>query len=211
MRRAAIPLLLLLVVACHPQVPPDVLRQWQGPQRYTCCNLHYEGPAINDANYTVGALLPLGTPVTVKGMTSDSVTFAAGATELTLTHAYGTQQESAQQYFAKVLVDADPRARLATFSPSVQAAINNGRVEKGMTREQVVLSLGYPPTHRTATLDQATWTYWYNRWVTYTVTFDANGYVSAIEGTDAPTDHQPVSQVAPPTAKPARGAPRKKR
>jgi hypothetical protein len=137
-------------------------------------------------------------------MTADSVTFASGATRLSLYHSYGREQETAQQYFHKVLVDTDPRTRFATFPAKAQEAINDGRVERGMTREQVLMSLGYPPTHRTATTDLTVWTYWYNRWATYTVSFGADGRVQAISG-PAPTHNDPVPEpTPPPTPAPAR-------
>ncbi len=64
------------------------------------------------------------------------------------------------------------------------------------------MSLGYPPTHRTASTDANTWIYWYNRWVTYQVQFDAKGVVSNIMG-NAPTRNEPI--VAPtPVPRPVR-------
>src|SRR5262249_754666 len=149
MRRGAIVLALVVVGGCKAAAPPEVLREYQTRSLMICCNLHYETDEINDANYYVGALLPLGTPVTVQGMGSDSVTFTADGRNRTLFHKYGTAQESSRQYIDKVLVTEDPKPRLTHFSRSAQQAIREGRVERGMTKEQVILSLGYPPTHRT--------------------------------------------------------------
>jgi outer membrane protein assembly factor BamE (lipoprotein component of BamABCDE complex) len=75
-----------------------------------------------------------------------------------------------------------------------------------MTRDQVIMSLGYPPTHRTASLQDAEWTYWYNTWVTYKVVFNAAGKVDNIVGSPAPTKNEPIVDApAPrPTAKPAK-------
>ena len=170
------------LAACHPPVSPEVLRQWQSRPLYTCCNIHYEGDTINDASPLVGSMLPFGSSATVQKMTNDSVTFRAGGTVLTLVQRYGRDQESSQQYFSKILVDTDPHARFATFSKQVQRAITDGRVERGMTKEQVIMSLGYPPTHRTASTDAWTWTYWTNQWVTFQVQFGADGKVSNLVG-----------------------------
>jgi len=38
----------------------------------------------------------------------------------------------------------------------------------------VLMSLGYPPVHRTPSLDAPQWTYWENRWVSYVVYFDGD-------------------------------------
>src|SRR5262249_54559147 len=161
----------------------------------------------NDANYYVGALLPLGTPVGVQAMGSDSITFVADGRKLTLSHKYGTGQESLRQFIDKVLVAEDPKPRLARYSRSAQQAIRESRVERGMTKEQVILSLGYPPTHRTLSITANEWTYWYNRWVTYKVQFDDHGVVSTVVGRPAPTQDQPIQPDAAPT--PARKAPPK--
>lgn len=197
MKRAiAIGLVGFGLAACHPPVSPEVLRQWQTRTLYTCCNIHYEGDAINDANYSVGSLLPFGSSATVEKMTSDAITFRAGGTLLTLVHAYGRDQESAQQYFAKILVDSDPHAQFATYSKQVQSAITDGRVERGMTKPQVLMSIGYPPTHRTASTDMNTWTYWTNRWITYQVQFGDDGKVSNLIG-NAPTRNEPIVEPTP--------------
>ena len=202
MRRAiAASILVAVMVGCHAAVPPDVLQKWQSRTLYTCCSIHYERNEVSDANYFVGNTLPFGSQVTVTAMTSDTVTFSAGGTNLTLVHKYGRDQESAQQYFAKILVDTDPRLQFATFPKDVQSAITDGRVERGMTKPQVIMSLGYPPTHKTASTNLNTWTYWYNRWVTYQVTFDDNGKVANIVGT-APTNNQPIIAPTPIPAAP---------
>jgi hypothetical protein len=211
-QRAALLLASAMVVGCAAAVAPDVLQQWQTRQLYTCCNLHYEDPAkISDANYSVGSILPFGSAASVMAMTNKSVTFRSDATDFTVTQSYGRAQESAQQYFAKLLVDTDPRTHYATFSPSVQAAIRDGQVERGMTREQVLMALGYPATHRTASTDAGTWVYWYNRWVTYHVHFGLDGLVTRIVGGVAPSNNEPVQQAVVETPTPQPAAPKKRK
>ncbi len=193
MKKALGMLLVLTAFACHRPVPADVLQGYQSRTLYTCCNIHYESSEILDANFYVGSTLALGAPARVVAMTNDSVTFDAGRVKLTLYHSYGTEQESSLAYFDKVLVSEDPRLRVAGFSKRVQDAIRDGRVERGMTREQVILSLGNPPTHRTPSTSAPEWTYWYNRWVTYRVAFDERGVVSNVIGRPAPTRDEPVA------------------
>jgi hypothetical protein len=201
MRRIAFVGAVVLIAACKTAAPPGLLQEYQGRSLMTCCNIHYEGEEVNDANYFVGAMIPAGTPVQVQSMTGNSVTFTADRKKLTLVHTYGRDQESLQQYVNKILVPDDPKAELARFPHAVQQAIHDGRVEKGMTRQQVIMSLGYPPTHRTASTTSNEWTYWYNRWVTYKVQFDDRGVVSNVIGRPAPTQDQPIQPE--PTPKPA--------
>jgi hypothetical protein len=194
---------MVFVAACKQPAPPGLLQEYQGRSLMTCCNIHYETNEVNDANYFVGATIPAGTPVQVQSMTGNSISVTADGKQVTLVHSYGRDQESMQQYVNKILVPGDPKARLATFSRSAQQAIHDGRVEKGMTREQVIMSLGYPPTHRTASTSDNEWTYWYNRWVSYKVQFDNQGLVSNVVGRPAPTQDKPIEPDPIPVPKPA--------
>jgi hypothetical protein len=203
MRRIALVGLVALVAACKQAAPPGLLQEYQSRSLMTCCNIHYETNEINDANYFVGSTLPAGTPVQVQAMTGNSVTFTADGRTLTMVHSYGSAQESMQQWVSKILVPDDPKAKLATFPRSAQDAIREGRVEKGMTKDQVIMSLGFPPAHRTASVSDNEWTYWYNRWVTYKVQFDNQGLVANVIGRPAPTQDKPITPDPAPAAKPA--------
>jgi hypothetical protein len=171
-------------------------------ERFTCCNLHYSSDAISDANYWTGTKLPVGTPVRIEHLTSDSVTFSTGKVLLTLTHEYGTKKESFQQYLDKVLVASDPRPQIADYPRPVRRAIDNAKIERGMTREQVLLSLGYPPMDRTASVQDREWTYWWNRSFYYKVVFDDAGKVADVVGRPAPTAEVAIPNAdQPPPAK----------
>jgi hypothetical protein len=180
-----------LAMGCrHPAPPPSpaVLQQLSGKTFFTCCNLHYEDQDISDANYWVGKLLPAGTVVRVGDVSEDAVTLLAADLKLKLTHEYGTDEEPLDQYLAKVLVTNDPKPRIAAFPKAVRRAIEYGKVEIGMTREQVLISLGYPATDRTPSLQDQEWTYRYNhRDTPYRVAFDEAGKVSDVIGRPAPT------------------------
>jgi hypothetical protein len=186
MRPCAIALC-LLVAGCAPSLTREQLGDYQTRTLYTCCNIHYEHDELNDANYHVGTTLPLGTPVKVVGGVRGGFTFAAGPRTFTMYHAYGTEQETLTQFMDKLLVREDPTPVVERYPQAVQDAIRESRVEPGMTREQVIFSVGYPPTHRTPGTDAPEWTYWHNRWVTYRVVFDAAGTVSSLVGSSAPT------------------------
>ena len=197
---------IVALAGCRPGLAPEAMRDYQSRMLFTCCNLHHEGDQISDANYYVGATIPLGTPAQVLGTGGHSVTFSADGTKIKLDHKYGADQEPFQHYLDKILVSEDPKARVANLPQAVREAIHDGRVERGMTREQVLLSLGYPPTHRTPSTTANEWLYWYNRWVTYRVAFNDAGTVENVIGRPAPTRDQPIEaekRVIPP-AKPAK-------
>ena len=50
-------------------------------------------------------------------------------------------------------------------------AISQGTMRLGMTREQVLMARGYPPRHKTPSLDGERWVYWSSRFVHRTLLF----------------------------------------
>jgi hypothetical protein len=188
---------MMLGLGCRQPPSPEALKPLENRNLFTCCNIHYEGEEITDANYFVGAKLPPGTPVRIENLTADSVVFVAGEVKLTLTHQLGKKDEPMQRYVDKIFVPASPRSKIDSYPPPVRRAIDGGRVERGMTRDQVLASLGYPPADRTPSLPDRTWIYWYNRWNTYQVVFDESGKVADVIGRPAPTAQVPITNAAP--------------
>ena len=73
----------------------------------------------------------------------------------------------------------DQRTDLSRFSDQERALIRAGEVGVGMSREAVILALGYPPSHQTPSLQNQAWTYWRDRFRTFVVEFE-NGKVARI-------------------------------
>jgi hypothetical protein len=193
----ALALPLLALAACKGPVVPSPLT---GESRYLCCNMHYEKPEVTDVNYQRGALIPFGTRVQILEVRKASVKFQPeGHPPMTLVMRHGRNIVTMDQYMDRIFVTEDPRLKLrgkaappargkkgskAARTPDTSAAIVNAieqsTVEVGMTRDQVLMSLGYPPPHRTPSLESPTWTYWMNRWDTFTVNFDGNKVASVV-------------------------------
>ena len=164
--------LLLTAAGCRgPSIPHPLVSQ----SRFTCCNLHYEKAELTDVNFQQGTLLPLGTRVEILEVGRNRVKFQpAGGTPLTLGFRYGKSTLSFDQYLERIFLTADPHARLPKSSVARQKLITQGTVEKGMTRDEVLLALGYPPAHRTPSLTGVDWHYWQNRWHQFVVFFDGD-------------------------------------
>jgi len=56
--------------------------------------------------------------------------------------------------------------------------ISEGKPYKGMSKKGVMIALGYPAPHRTASPDADVWYYWRNRYTNYAVNFE-NGIVAS--------------------------------
>lgn len=85
---------------------------------------------------------------------------------------------SVEQYIGKI-TSPEP-ASLAEYSEQDQAGIAAGKAMIGMTKEGVMVALGYPAAHRTPSLDSSTWVYWTNRFKTIAVEFDEQGKVKSL-------------------------------
>ena len=53
-----------------------------------------------------------------------------------------------------------------------EAAIEEGVLVEGMSREAVIMSYGYPPEHQTSSLNNDTWMYWMNKFKRKRVCFE---------------------------------------
>lgn len=76
---------------------------------------------------------------------------------------------------------SEKKKAVGQHSAAVQNAINNCRIIKGMTKNEVLLARGYPPAHATASLEGDAWQYWFRRLENGEVIF-TNGVVSDITG-----------------------------
>jgi hypothetical protein len=129
---------------------------------YLCCNLHYDPrkPEITDALPTQGTLIPFATRVEVQKVTRDSVQFeAAGHPPITLEYEHGTTAHPFDQFLGRLFVTEDPRLKLKKVPARQVKLVEKGTVAPGMSRDQVLMAIGYPPADGTASLEASAWTY----------------------------------------------------
>jgi len=156
-------------------------------QGFACCVLHYSHDWINDGNYAELPMIPAGTPIEVLNYGSNRAYVKVDGKPMRLGHDYGRDQESLENWVNKVVVNDDPRPRIATYAPPVQAAIREGKVMVGMTREQAIASIGYPLTSENISLDAPTWRIWRSSHGEYDLNFGADGRIKSITGEDSVT------------------------
>jgi len=181
-------IVLAVALAAAPLVAgcpgPKVESPLNGQVRYTCCNIRYEKPEISDVNYQQGAILPYGTRVQIIEVRKNQVKFLpVGHPEMTLSYKHGRKVYPFEQYLDRIFL-ADPpklasttatvKGKKVTSAPKFAKQIEQGFVEPGMTRAEVLMAIGYPPAHRTPSLEQPIWTYWRNRWDVFMVYFDGD-------------------------------------
>src|SRR3984885_13150272 len=87
---------------------------------FACCVLHYSRDWINDGNYAELPMIPVGTPIEVLSYGSNRAYIKVDGKPMRLGHDYGRDQESLEVWVGKIVVNEDPRPRIATYAPPVQ-------------------------------------------------------------------------------------------
>src|SRR4029434_8548675 len=84
---------------------------------------------------------------------------AAGHPPITLAYEHGGKALSFDQYLSRLFVTEDPRLKLKNVHARQPKTVAKGTIAPGMSRDQVLLAVGYPPADRTPSLEAAAWTY----------------------------------------------------
>ena len=151
-------------------------------QGYACCVLHFSRDWINDGNYAELPMIPAGTPVEVLSYGSNRAYVKIDGKPMRLGQDYGRDQESLEAWVRKIVVNEDPRPRIATYAPTVQEAIRQGKVMVGMTRDQAIVAVGYPLTSENVSLDAPVWRMWRSSHGEYDLNFGPDGRITAVTG-----------------------------
>src|SRR5262245_2070569 len=157
---------------------------------FLCCNLRYDPrkPEITDTIAAQGTLVPFATRVEVQKVTRDSVVFApAGHPAITLDYEHGGKLPF-DTYLSRLFVTADPRLKLKKVPARQVKQVEKAMIVPGMSRDQVLLAVGYPPASRTPSLEAASWSYGDGSGSdVFTVYFDGNRVSSVQRGTPSRT------------------------
>jgi hypothetical protein len=151
-------------------------------QGYTCCNLHYDRDWISDANWGNLPKIAPGTPIKVTSYGFNRAAVEIDGKPMRLGHDYGRNEESLEKWVSKIVVKTSPKAKIERAPEKIRAAIRDGRVVPGMTRDQAIMSIGYPPTHRTRSTDEPVWHVWGSRAGRYEIHWTPKGTVEKIVG-----------------------------
>jgi len=150
-------------------------------QGYLCCNMRTDGSWISDINYAENGktVIPAGTPVKVVGYGRQRVHIEIGGKKQAIGNDYS--RDLALEVFARrYVVSENPSDKLAQYPKTIQDAITSMRLTNGMSREQVLMAVGYPVSSENPNLDAKVWHYWLSSFAEFRVTFDDRGLVTDI-------------------------------
>jgi hypothetical protein len=147
------------------------------PEVYTQVNLHPDEKRqrLYSVNYQQPGLLPLCTRVTIESVTSGEMVFAVvdGGRKYTYIF-HNSLQDPIAKHLDRYFGVTCNRARVDALSKIDRDGVLAGQVRIGMSKDAVILAIGYPPEHMTPRLDAGPWRYWKNRFNTFLVHFEGD-------------------------------------
>lgn len=157
------------------------IRKFEGETLYTQRNLWVTDGVHETTNYRVEFMIPVNTRVRI-GDTNDRVIKVSvpetGERFRIINMPQYTDQDITgifHRYFA------DQRQGLDAFSAAERAAIESGEIERGMSKDAVLIARGFPPAHETPSIRMDEWRYWKSGNDTRVVRFDGDRVSEVID------------------------------
>ncbi|HEX2952919.1 MAG TPA: hypothetical protein VHR47_02915 [Bacillota bacterium] len=150
-----------------------------GQPFYTQFSMFYENHIHKTTNYRKGSLLQVNTAVKFVKSDNDCIVVSLpDGQQLTIQNVANFSGEKIDGIFARTF-STKPQD-LSVFTEAERKSIMLGEIKVGMRKAATLVALGYPPKHKTPSLDGDRWQYWSNRFNTFVVYF-SNGKVSKIQ------------------------------
>ena len=182
------------VLAKGSVLPQDIatLKSMEGQTYYLGCNLHadLQYNKVSSVNYQLrGALLPWGTEVRVVRVLRNNLVFeiqGKGKRYRYEFHRKTRRSVPLAEHLGRVFLESPDhlKQQVEGMSEIDKDGIYEGRVKPGMSREAVLIAIGYPPefANRDDLMTDHDWTYWLSRFSKMVVSFGRDGLVSGIAG-----------------------------
>ncbi|MCF6330680.1 MAG: hypothetical protein L3I99_03950 [Sulfurimonas sp.] len=143
----------------------------------------YGSKFIETTNYGNGHMIPVNTKVKFKDVNNRQISFTLDGNLVMLQnipkYSGTTIEQMVNRYFSSKKVD------LSKFTKLEREAITSNllasKVVVGMSKEAVLVSRGYPPTHATMSPKSNAWKFWESKFDTRLIEFKDNKVVSIIE------------------------------
>ena len=174
----------LLTSCARTVIPEEVLQMPEFAPVYTAFNLWYDPNGVmTSANIQKGEILPFGTEIEFIDADTSRIRFkrVSDGREFRLNYNLEKTLIPIEQYIRRLFVFQSAKEQTVGVRPLVLEKIKRGIVEKGMTRNEVLLSYGPPPPMRTPSETVDTWIYWIDDGVTRRVIFFGERVIDVVE------------------------------
>jgi hypothetical protein len=151
------------------------------PGVVTLVNLHPDekGKRLYSVNYQLESLMPACTRVKILSVTNKRMEFEVeGGTKYEYIF-HDSMKDPIPRHLDRYFGKACPRKKIDALTGVNRRGFKEGKILPGMTKDALILAVGYPPEHATPSLQSQTWKYWRNRFATTNVHF-AGGKVAKL-------------------------------
>ncbi len=153
---------------------------------YTAYNIWYEDPArVMSINYHRGQMIPFGTQVELVSGEYDNIRIIEDYEEEIVfetlpdrkrftvigSKRWRSQDETIHDLIKRMFTLVPPEKMVEGISPENLENIRKGVVVKGMTKKEVIMTMGWPASHRTPSIEEVTWIYFLDKWKNLRVIF----------------------------------------
>ena len=152
----------------------------KGDVLYTRFSLFYQKGCHVTTNYRQGDFLPVNSRVTFVKTGQSRIYFTLeNGVEFCVDNVREYSGEDINGIFRRTFSATE--TDLSQFTDSERKAIASGQARKGMSKAAVLIALGYPPKHRTPSLESDSWRYWASKYDTFLVDFENDKVVETID------------------------------
>jgi hypothetical protein len=182
-------ILCLFLLPTHKSAIAGTSKIEVGNTYYLECNLHADpnNNRLSSVNYQLaGKVLKWGTPIKIKKISKGKVEFEASGENFTYEiHKRTRKITTVRDHLARFLTtDLNQlKTKVGSLSSVDKKGIEDARAMVGMSKQGVLIAIGYPPEFVvTDPVAASSWQYWRNRWGKFIVAFDTHGNVKDIAG-----------------------------
>ena len=150
-----------------------------GQQYFTQYNIWVEKETHVTTNYSRGELIPLNTAVKVESIGGKTMLLDLDGRKIMIENVQKFTQRGIDTIAQELL--GRSKVQLSGLSSDRRADIESGILRLGMTKEQAIMTRGYPPRHKTPSTKANNWVYWTSRFVQLTIVFE-NGKLTRGRG-----------------------------
>lgn len=152
-----------------------------GQKLYTAYNMWYEidkEDAMWVINYKTGTMIPAGTEVSNIKVNKEEILFTTVDDRKKYVVNMNTKfhpGKTTQDYARLMFSEKDFEQLTRDMTETEINGIDEGVITIGMSKKAVIVAYGYPPEHKTPSLNDNVWTYWLNRMKSTVIYFDDKG------------------------------------
>lgn len=173
-----------------------------GKTFFTRSTMWVDDGFVSSVNYKTGDKIPVETEVKITHFTDKEIEFIIKTTERKIVLRIDERMSflSIEQIFQRYFDSMSPTKAgiYRVFNEDEIEAIKQGTIVKGMSKAALLMSYGYPPSHKTNIDKDHTWTYWISPSQIQVLTFE-HGALTKIYPT--PNEIEPVGKQEHPEVK----------